>query len=447
MKAVRKYWILAIMAALLFSMSMSVYADKGNKEVLAARNGVVRVMYEEKSSYYMGTAFGVGEPGKETDIFVTCYHVVNPYASDDETYENVYITTGASVRDEVYYVDVLYADKTTDIAILRTRKPVAGRVALALVESSLIEPTMQVYAMGYPGISDEFSDTTYYDADFTSLVEDQTITGGIITKTNLVSDGVKYFQIDADINHGNSGGPTVTAQGYVIGVNDAIMADSDGGNYIGLITHIDYVMDALDSLGIPYKSVTAEEFEAADMTPVPTQEAQETTAETKDEGPDMYVKLLICVVIVVLVLLLIFILYMTYRDKKREAQIAKEREQYLAQKSIESYQNARAVSGAPKVIGMQGAFANNSFMVMRNLIIGRSASKCHLVYPQNTPGVSNVHCELQNMNGILYLIDRGSSYGTFVGNGVRLNANQPYQLHDGEIFYLAAVQNSFIVRL
>lgn len=446
MKAVKKYWILAVMAVMMFSMSITVYADKGNKEVLAARNGVVRVMYEEKSGYYMGTAFGVGEPGKETDIFVTCYHVVNPYYTDSETYESVYITTGASVQDDVYYVDVLYADETTDIAILRTKKPVEGRVALALVESSLVEPTMQVYAMGYPGISDEISDITYYNGDFSSLVEDQTITGGIITKTNMVSDGVKYFQIDADINHGNSGGPTVTAQGYVIGVNDAITADSDGGNYMGLITHIDYVMDALDSLGIPYKRITAEEFEAADITPTPTEAVQETTAET-DDGPDIYVKLLICVVIIVLVLLLVFILYMTYRDKKREAQIAREREQYLAQKSIESYQNARAVHGAPKVIGMQGAFANNSFMVMRNLIIGRSASRCHLVYPQNTPGVSNVHCELQNMNGVLYLIDRGSSYGTFVGNGVRLNPNQPYQLHDGEIFYLAAMQNSFVVRL
>ena len=96
---------------------------------------------------------------------------------------------------------------------------------------------------------------------------------------------------------------------------------------------------------------------------------------------------------------------------------------------------------------MQGTFANNSFTITGNLIMGRSASRCHLVYPQNTPGVSNVHCELRVVNGVLYLIDRGSSYGTFVGNQMRLNPNQPYQLHNGEVFYLAAMQNSFMVRL
>ena len=451
MKLAKKCCMLAIMMVLLLSMGTTAYADnKGNQDVLAARNGVVRVIYEEKNGYYMGSAFGIGEPGKETDIFVTCYHVVNPYYDDNERYENVYITTGGSLYDEVYYVDVLYADAKTDIAILRTERKVMGRVALPLVESSLIEPTMQVYAMGYPGISDEFSDITYYDGDFSSLVEDQTITGGIITKTNLVSDGVKYFQIDADINHGNSGGPTVTTQGYVIGVNEAIMADSDGGNYIGLITHIDYVMDALDSLGIYYKSVTAEEFDGEEaVTPEPTEApTQEVTAEvTENSGPDLYMKILICMIIVVLVLLLIFVIYMTYRDKKREAQIAKEREEYLARRSIESYQSAQAVRGAPKVVGMQGTFANNSFTITGNLIMGRSASRCHLVYPQNTPGVSNVHCELRVVNGVLYLIDRGSSYGTFVGNQMRLSPNQPYQLHNGEVFYLAAMQNSFMVRL
>ena len=102
--------------------------------------------------------------------------------------------------------------------------------------------------------------------------------------------------------------------------------------------------------------------------------------------------------------------------------------------------------GAPKVIGMQGLFANNSFTITGSLIMGRSRARCHLVYPQNTPGVSNVHCELRLVNGALYLMDHGSSYGTFV-NGQKMPPNQPYQLHNGETFYLAAQQNSFIVRL
>ena len=448
----RGTWFTCILMLVMFAaFSVTVYADqKGNQEVLAARNGVVRVIYEEEEYYYMGSAFGVGKAGEETDIFVTCYHVVNPYGVTNETYDTVYITTGASMYDEVYRVNILYADKDTDIAIMQTTKKVRGRCALPLIESSYIEPTMSVYTLGYPGISDEFSDVTYYGGDFSSLVEDETVTMGSITKTNLVSEGVKYFQVDADINHGNSGGPSVTSEGYVIGVNEAIMADSQGGNYIGLVTHIDYVMEALDSLHIAYDSVdpaTVSMEGTTEITPGAETETQETSVGVTDHsGTDLYVKILIVIVVIVLSILLIFVIFMIRRDKKREAQIAKEREQYLSRSRIEPYQNAQPVRGAPKVIGMQGMFANNSFTITGNLIMGRSSARCHLVYPQNTPGVSNVHCELRVMNGVLFLIDRGSSYGTFVGNRMRLNPNQPYQLHDGEVFYLAAPQNSFIVR-
>lgn len=444
--------VLAALAILISSMGVVQAAEsqQGKRDVLQARNGVVRVIYEERYSYYMGSAFGVGRAGEETDLFITCYHVVNPNDDPNETYESVYITTGASLYDETYQVNVLYADRDVDMAILQTERKVSGRIALPMIASSNIEATMQVYTLGYPGISDEFADITYYDGDFSSLVEDQTITTGTITRRSMISDGIDYFLIDADINHGNSGGPTVTEQGYVIGINEAIMADSDGGNYVGLVTHVDYVMEALDSLNISYDTISAEEFareQEEDATEVMDQQNLETQTDSeKSSMTDRYMILLIVIVVAALILLLLFVIYMIYRDKRREAQIAKEREQYLSKRSIESYQSAQPVMGAPKVIGMQGLFANNSFTITGSLIMGRSRARCHLVYPQNTPGVSNVHCELRLVNGALYLMDHGSSYGTFV-NGQKMPPNQPYQLHNGETFYLAAQQNSFIVRL
>ena len=54
MKLAKKCCMLAIMMVLLLSMGTTAYADnKGNQDVLAARNGVVRVIYEEKNGYYM----------------------------------------------------------------------------------------------------------------------------------------------------------------------------------------------------------------------------------------------------------------------------------------------------------------------------------------------------------------------------------------------------------
>lgn len=56
-------------------------------------------------------------------------------------------------------------------------------------------------------------------------------TRGIITKTNSIIPGTitEMTQIDASINHGNSGGPLVDERGQIVGINTAI-ADP-AGNY------------------------------------------------------------------------------------------------------------------------------------------------------------------------------------------------------------------------
>ncbi len=447
MRKAGKLGTIGLIGVLMITGSIQVQAgSRTNQDVLDARSGVVRVIYEEEDAYYMGSAFGVGRAGEETDLFVTCYHVVNPHDDKDETYETVFIATGESIEDDTYEVEVLYADPLTDIAILQTESRVENRIALPMIESTNIEVTTKVYTLGYPGIGDEYSDKTYYDGDFSSLVEDQMITAGIITKSSVINEGVDYFLIDADINHGNSGGPTVTEQGYVIGINEAIAADSDGGNYIGFVTHVDYVMQALDNLHIDYDEISASRYESELQEEGAMPAAAQDDVE-KDEGPDLYVIVLAVAIGVIFVVFLIVLGYMIHRDKKRESQIAKEREQYMARSRVEAYQSAMAVMGAPKIIGMQGIFANNSFTVTGYMVMGRSRAKCHLLFPENTPGVSKVHCELRIVNGLLYLTDRGSTYGTFVGSGMRLAPGRPYQLHDGEVFYLAAPQHSFIVRI
>jgi serine protease Do len=64
-----------------------------------------------------------------------------------------------------------------------------------------------------------------------------TATAGIVSalgrKNVSESSFVDYMQIDAPINHGNSGGPTFDVEGHVVGVNTAIFSPSGGSVGIG----------------------------------------------------------------------------------------------------------------------------------------------------------------------------------------------------------------------
>lgn len=54
-----------------------------------------------------------------------------------------------------------------------------------------------------------------------------TVTSGILSSRHGEGDD-KIIQTDAPINPGNSGGPLVTEAGYVIGINTAVLKDSEG---------------------------------------------------------------------------------------------------------------------------------------------------------------------------------------------------------------------------
>jgi len=74
-----------------------------------------------------------------------------------------------------------------------------------------------------------------------------TITFGIVSAVREdVIEGVNFIQTDAPINSGNSGGPLVDMNGYVVGLNTWI-ASQNGGN-IGLGFSIP-INDILDSFG------------------------------------------------------------------------------------------------------------------------------------------------------------------------------------------------------
>jgi serine protease Do len=78
-----------------------------------------------------------------------------------------------------------------------------------------------------------------------------TVTSGIISARGRdIGNGPydDFLQIDASINHGNSGGPAFNLKGDVIGVNTAIYSPSGGSVGIGFAIPASTVKDVVDSL-------------------------------------------------------------------------------------------------------------------------------------------------------------------------------------------------------
>ena len=99
-----------------------------------------------------------------------------------------------------------------------------------------------------------------------------TVTAGIVSARGRdIGSGPydEFLQIDAPVNHGNSGGPTFNAQGEVVGVNTAIFSPSGGSVGIGFAIASDVVKNVVQQLkdngvvtrgwiGVQIQAVTAD---------------------------------------------------------------------------------------------------------------------------------------------------------------------------------------------
>lgn len=93
------------------------------------------------------------------------------------------------------------------------------------------------------------------------------------------------------------------------------------------------------------------------------------------------------------------------------------------------------------VIGSQGA--DRKVEVGTGTILAGRRPECKVSYQDGTPGISGRHCSIawdsEKQNYIVR--DLGSTYGTFLDSGMRLEANKNYRLRAGETIYLGDRSN------
>ncbi len=101
----------------------------------------------------------------------------------------------------------------------------------------------------------------------------------------------------------------------------------------------------------------------------------------------------------------------------------------------------------PTLKGVSGVYANQTFALDQDIIFGRDANNCNIIFPSNCAGISRIHCQIcLNFNGQkAVIIDCNSKYGTFL-NGMRLYPGQPAILQTGSTISFG-IDNVFIFEL
>jgi S1-C subfamily serine protease len=199
----------------------------------SAHKGVVQVnatavvsdnpFFGAQESRLLGSGFVIDRSGH----VVTNYHVVEGASKVEVSFSG----------NEEMPATVVGSDPSTDIAVLRIKDaPSRALAPLDLGSSADVKVGDAVVAIGNPfGL-------------------ERTVTAGIVSALQREITAPNGFaideviQTDAAINHGNSGGPLLNADGKVIGVTSQIESDSGGNVGVGFAVPIDTVKAVVSQL-------------------------------------------------------------------------------------------------------------------------------------------------------------------------------------------------------
>lgn len=429
---------------MILALSLSLVITSASADTTAvvdARNGVVRLVfvYNDGTNDYIqrGSGFFVGTEGSAVEYIITNAHVVT--ATDDNGNVIGYANKVHVVFDDVDSDSTVSAkvlkifDNGLDLAILRLEAPTTLRKPLPLRSADSVDIMSSVYALGFPGIADDSS------GYLPSTTDDVTITEGKVTKEQFQAQGSNYLQVDAAISSGNSGGPLVDETGAVIGIN-SMVSDPAYGTSLGYALYIDYAIDYFNTMGYPYTLAsdavpTGEPVNSGspDVTGAPAPSPEPMPAPV-----GWYVYLAIGVAVAAAAA----VVYLLIDKKKKQSAPADPGYTVPVGKPAEANRGGRQITS----IGQTNVLGGKTYSVSGKIVIGRDPATCQVVFPAKTPGISGKHCAVQELAQGVVVTDLGSSYGTFLENGTKMEPNKPYTILTGEAFFLASKDNGFRVK-
>ena len=497
---VRRILAVALTLIMLLSLVAAFPLNAGAEFDNDTKSGVVAIVfYLKDAGYYIpsgdnnyrriqdigdtdfggGSGFFIGEEKENPQYIVTNCHVVASYiaANEGETFlyylgtqDSTPVYIGAlKCEMRVYYdkddYDVAYIDGKSygsvdkiDLAVLKLQKPTTKRHALVLETPTDDMVGDTIYTVGYPGNADNgFTSANKYG------VEDATVHKGIINKFVVNDKGVRRIAIDATVQHGNSGGPLISENGTVLGVNTNVESNSPYENQI----EADYyalntseLKDFLDKNSVKYMDAdkgggSGSGGNASNSGSDNSGDKKDADKnEKKDGGLDPLVLILIIAGAVVLIAVAGIIAYVVLKRKRDEngrlvnqpAPAPMPSPMQNPERPAPLNYGATTAPTATKglVRSSSSQHVGKVFYITENpVMIGRNAAECMIAYEQGTPGVSGRHCML-SYDGLLEqftLTDVGSSFGTFLSDGTKLQPNVPVKLMAGDSFYVGDKAN------
>lgn len=415
--------------------------------------------HEELIGY--GTGFFVGDPDKDVEYLITNHHVIESFLEYGKgEYIEVQLVDGSIIAakfmirvyfssndyEEAYAVDY---NETKDIALLRLASATDKRKALPVCSPTDDMIGSTVYVVGYPGLSDN----VYIDAKSNWGKNDVSVTTGTISRFVTTSGtGVKRIQTDAAIQMGNSGGPMVNANGSVIGINTLYYVDGYETSYYAV--SIDEAISMLNANGVKY--VTESDMKKGFFSRI-------------FQNKKLLIGISLAVVAVIIAIIVIFVLIGKNKKKKAQSSAGKEEDaRAVGMQGTFPPQMQGQMQNASAQMQGQPYMPNQSYMqpakkakqaTVRSMsaqhngvgypigtspiLVGRDGANCTIVYREGTPGVSGRHCSIgwDPHTEEFLITDLRSTYGTFLMNGQKLQANVPYHCKSGESIYIGEKMN------
>lgn len=451
-----------------------------------AKNGVVQIncIYTDDNNsrhIYKGSV-GILIGSSEKDEYVlTSLERMQPTTEEKNAFlKSVGVTADNLDRAQLTYEVVIENDMTAqatllnsstdlDLAIFKLSQVLYNRTPMTFLYSSENDKSQYdsidtAYALGFPDAIQHETNEVYYSNDRVNKVSGQL--------SNVINSGdSQLIEHKADVAENNVGGPLITADGEVIGMNVL----KNEGNYSYAVSS-NTLVKVLSGMGLTFNGVTFED-KAAEAEKIEKEKQQEADRKAQEERalqnnqkelmPGWVLPVIIALAVVVFIALIVLVIVVVLLVKKKngvDGQDTKESvdttPKYQFQPSIPTefagdMSSDTTVLGAAStpiasMTGMNMAAPStqlnggslerkkngeNIAIVKSTFTMGKDDLHCDYCIRDNNT-ISRQHANIYVSGSTAYVEDNNSKNGTFL-NGIMLVAGQRQELRDGDVIKLS----------